>query len=124
MIPSGPMNASFDGNLQSGGTPPVLPAQPKPRTGSARQLFAILLSLCLAFFLVDAAVSVIDDSVILLSGLHALSALRGLISFFAFLMALGVYGLIGLTPMVPKRLFLPIPAFALVSLLCVLPFAI
>ena len=39
-------------------------------------------------------------------------------------MALGVYGMIGLTPLVPKRLFLPIPMFALATLLGIFPIAI
>lgn len=89
-----------------------------------RSLLAILLSLCLAFFLVDAAVSLADDTLILFCGLHALSTLRGLISFLAWLMAVAIYCLIGLTPMVPKRLFLPIPLFALATLLGIFPFAI
>jgi DNA-binding transcriptional MerR regulator len=39
-------------------------------------------------------------------------------------MALGIYGLIGLTPMVPKRLFLPIPLFSLAVMLSAFPFTI
>jgi hypothetical protein len=98
------------------------PSNPKPR--SARHLFAILLSVCLGLFLLDGVVSFTDDSLTLLGWLHPLSALRGLTSFFALLVVVGVYVLIGLTPMVPKRLFLPIPAFVLVTTLGVLPLAI
>ena len=118
------MIPSSNDNLQSSSVPPALSPQANPKSGSARQLFASLLSLCLALFLADAVVSFADDSLILFCGLHPLSALRGLTSFFALLMAVGVYGLIGLTPMVPKRLFLPIPIFALVAMLGVFPFAI
>ena len=89
-----------------------------------KNLFAFLLSLCLALFLVDAAVSLLDDSLILFFGLHIFSLVRGLVAIFGALMALGVYGLIGLTPMVPKRLFLPIPLFHLALILASFPFAI
>jgi hypothetical protein len=82
------------------------------------------LSLCLALFLVDAAVSLLDDSLILFFGLHIFSLFRGLVAIFGALMALGVYGLIGLTPMVPKKLFLPIPLFHLSLILVAFPFAI
>jgi len=89
-----------------------------------KNLVAILLSLCLALFLVDAVVSLLDDSLILFFGLHIFSLVRGLVAIFGALMALGVYGLIGLTPMVPKRLFLPIPLFHLALILVSFPFAI
>jgi hypothetical protein len=118
------MIPSSSDNLQSGGVPPALSPQPNPQSGSGRSLFANLLSLCLVLFLVDAVVSLADDSLIFLFGFHLLSALRGLTSFFALLMAAGVYVLIGLTPMVPKRLFLPIPAFTLVAIMAVFPVAI
>jgi hypothetical protein len=89
-----------------------------------KNLFANLLSLCLALFLVDAVVSLLDDSLILIFGLHIFSLFRGLVAIFGALMALGVYGLMGLTPMVPKRLFIPIPLFHLALILVSFPFAI
>jgi len=118
------MIPSSNNNLPSGDMPPALSPQSNPKSGSTRHLFAILLSLCLGLFLVDAVVSFADDSLILLGGLHPLSTLRGLTAIFAMLMAVGVYGLIGLTPMVPKRLFLPIPVFTLAAMLALFPFAI
>lgn len=118
------MNPSSNDNPQSGGVPPPLLPETNRKSGSARQVFAFLLSLCLVLFLVDAVISLADDSLILLGGLHPLSGLRGLTSFFATLMAVGVYGLIGLTPMVPKRLFLPIPLFNFVAILAAFPFMI
>jgi hypothetical protein len=118
------MIPASDDNLQSGGVPPTLSPQLNPKSRSTRHLFAIMLSLCLALFLVDAVVSFADDSLILFCGLHPLSAFRGLTSFFALFMAVGVYGLIGLTPMVPKRLFLPIPVFTAAAMLALFPFAI
>ncbi|MGD1090036.1 MAG: hypothetical protein ABR955_15130, partial [Verrucomicrobiota bacterium] len=83
-----------------------------------------LLSLCLGLFLADAVASLADDSLILFFGTHLFSVVREVISTVAALMAVGVYCLIGLTPMVPKRLFLPIPLFNLVAVLAVFPFAI
>jgi hypothetical protein len=52
------------------------------------------------------------------------SFIRELVSVFAFFMAVGVYVLMGLTPMVPKRLFLPIPLFTLATILAVFPIVI
>ncbi len=89
-----------------------------------RQVFAILLSLCLGLFLVDAGFSFLDDSLALFFDRHSVSMFREVISILATLMALGIYVLIGLTPMVPKRLFLPIPLFYLVTTLALYPFAI
>lgn len=99
--------------------PPLLPA-----SNRLRNSFAILLSLCLALFLADATASVLDDLLIVFFGLHIFSLLRAIVGIFALLMALGVYGLIGLTPMVPKRLFVPIPLFQLAASLALFPLAI
>lgn len=104
--------------------PPLLSPESKHKSGSRRQFFAILLSLCLALFLIDAVVSLVDDSLILFFGLHVFSVIRGLVAILALLMAVGLYGLMGLTPMVPKRLFLPIPLFCLVVMLAVFPIMI
>ncbi|HTB85203.1 MAG TPA: hypothetical protein VK742_16275 [Candidatus Sulfotelmatobacter sp.] len=104
--------------------PPPLPKETTRNVSSLPHLFSILLSLCLGLFLVDAVVSLVDDSLILLHGLHPLTAVRQIISSITALMALGVYGLIGLTPKVPKRLFLPIAFFNLAAVLAVIPFAI
>ena len=124
MIPSDPVIPSSNDNLQSGSVPPPLLPDANRKSESARHIFAILLSLCLALFLVDAVISLADDSLIQLGGLHPLSALRGLVGFFAMLMAFGVYALMGLTPMVPKRLFLPIPLFNVVVMLAGFPLTI
>lgn len=103
---------------------PVVPSVPERKFGSLRRSVAILLSVCVAVFVADAVFSFADDSLILFFGLHILSFLRGLLSFIAVVMAVGVYALIGLTPMVPKRLVLPIPAFYLVAMLAIFPLAI
>ena len=86
-----------------------------------KKLLCILLSLCLGLFLADAVVSLADDTLILFFDLRLLSLIRGTVFFFAMLMAALVYVLLGVTPMIPKRLFLPVtlfnPAAELVAIL-------
>lgn len=103
-------------------SPPVL--EPPQKSSRLRQMFAIALSLCLGLFLVDAIVSFLDDSLACFFNLHPISVLREIISVLATLMAVGIYLLVGLTPLVPKRLFLPIPLFCLGATLAIYPFAI
>ena len=124
MVPSNPNNPPAKDLAHPASAPPLLPPESKRKPGSFRQFFAILLSLCLALFLVDAVVSLVDDSLILFFGLHIFSLIRGLVAILALLMGVGLYGLMGLTPMVPKRLFLPIPLYFLVVLLAVFPIMI
>ena len=102
--------------------PPLLPD--KSNRKSTRHVISVLLSLCLAVFLADGVVSLVDDSFVLFFGVHSFSLLRGLVSVAGLFVGLGVYGLIGLTPMVPKRLFLPIPIFFLASMLALFTLAI
>jgi hypothetical protein len=103
-------------------SPPLLPAQ--PNKSSSRRFLTVLLSLCLALFVLDGVTSFLDDALILFLHVHAFSLLRGLISLATMFMALGLYGLIGLTPMVPKRVFLPIPMFFLAAMLAMFTLAI
>jgi len=100
----------------SGPSPP-----PHLKSPSAKQPLAILLSLCLGLFLADALISLLDDSLVLLLDAHPLTAIRGIIGFFALLVALLVYVLMAVTPMIPKRLFLPITLFNLLAVLLVAP---
>ena len=101
--------------------PPLLQPQPAPKSSAGRQVLAILLSVCLGLFLADAVVSLLDDSITLLFGTHLLTGLRGMVCLLAMLMALVIYGLMGLTPMIPKRLFLPVTLFNPVAALAVVP---
>jgi len=101
-------------------SPPPLPAKPN----RARNLFAILLSLCLGLFLADAVVSLVDNSLILFLNLHVLSMIQGILCLFAVLTGIVIYGLMGLTPMIPKRLFLPVTLFNPLAALAMVPFAI
>jgi hypothetical protein len=106
------------------GPPPPLPPEPAHKSGLGRQVLAFLLSLCLGLFLADAVVSLVDDSLILLFDLRVLTVVRGIVFFFALLVAVVVYGLMGLTPMIPKRLFLPLTLFNPLAALAVIPLAI
>lgn len=132
----------FSDNPQAGSAPPPLPAPEPPvirapppvadsppsksirKSISARNLLAILLSLCLGLFLADAVVSLADDSLVLFFDIRLLSGIRVMTGFFATLLVIVIYGLMGLTPMIPKRLFLPLPLFVLMSVLLVVPFLI
>jgi hypothetical protein len=92
-------------------TPPVLPPESAPKPGPLVQVLVLLLSVCLGIFLADAIVSVVDDALIVAGGWHLLSLVRGAMFLAVTLAALVLYVLIGLTPMVPKRLFLPVALF-------------
>jgi len=89
-----------------------------------KKLLSILLSLCLGLFLAGGAVSVADDSLVLLFGLHLLTMMSLILTLIAMLMAMLVYGLMGLTPMIPKRVFLPVTLFYVAALLAVFPISI
>ena len=108
-----PVNNHF----QSGGAPPPILPESKPKSGSGRHLLVILLNLFLALFLASGFVSLMDDSLVLLFGLHLLTVMSGILTFIAMLAAVLVYGLMGLTPMIPKRVFLPVTLFYVASLL-------
>src|SRR6266481_9552294 len=101
--------------------PPPLPNRPSSRLP---HLLSILLSLCVGLFLVDAVVSLVDDSLIVFFGIHLLAGMRGMVFLVASLMAVAVYFAMGLTPMIPKRLFLPLTLFGLVTQLAFVLFAI
>lgn len=104
--------------------PPVLtntPLLPAGKSASFRQFVAGFLSLCLGIFLATGAVSVLDDSLVLFFGLHLLTVANAILTFITFLLFLLVYGLMGLTPIIPKRVFLPVILFMGLGLLVVFP---
>jgi hypothetical protein len=86
-----------------------------------KKLLSTLLSLCLGLFLACGAVSLVDDSLVLLFGLHLLTTTSLILFGFAVLLTVVVYGLMGLTPMIPKRVFLPVTLFYVAGLLVVFP---
>ena len=98
-----------------------LPPPPPPGSGSLPKTLAILLSLYLGLFLADALISLVDDTVALLFKIHPLGMFRGLLAFLVILTSLGVYGLMGLTPMISKRLFLPLTLFIPLTFLAAVP---
>ena len=100
-------------------SPPPLPE--KPRRKSLKHLLTILLSLCLATFLADGLISLLDDTAILLFDNHGLTILRVVVFLPAALLALVVYVLMGLTPRIPKGIFLPVTLFNLIAQLVVIP---
>jgi hypothetical protein len=103
------------------GVPPLLTPDRPRKPSAVRQLILILLSLYLGLFVVDAVVSLVDDSLIVLLDIHAFTAIRGVVFFFVTILAIGTYGLMALTPMIPKRLFLPVTLFNPVAVLGSLP---
>jgi hypothetical protein len=107
----------------AGGSAPPLP-EPAHKPGPLRQILTLLLSVCLALFLADAVVSLADDSLILLCGIRLLAVVRGVVWALALLAAFVVYLLMGLTPMVPKRVFLPLTLFNPAATLTMIPLAI
>ena len=84
----------------------------------------MFLSLCLALFLVSGMVSAVDDSLVLLLRFHLLTAISGILFCLSFLIAMLVYVMMGITPLVPKRLFLPVTLFYAAALLLTLPILI
>ncbi len=84
----------------------------------------MVLSLFVVLFVADALVSLIDDSLILFFESHALTGIRGLLAPFVLLLAIVIYVLMGLTPMIPKRLFLPLALFNPLVVLATLPLLI
>jgi len=119
--PPGPA-AAVGASLQS--APPVLTDSPPAAAGKAsffRQLVAVFLSLCLGLFLAAGIVSLLDDSLILIFSRHFLTLASGILGCISFCLLLLIYGLMGLTPIIPKRVFLPILFFTGLGLLVVFP---
>ena len=109
------------GSPPDGNTSPGIPAA-APSAGSP--LLAGFLSVFILLFLADGILSFADDSLILLKNAHALTNLRLLVGLAEFVATIVLYGLMALTPMIPKRLFLPLALFGPASLLLGIPFVI
>jgi hypothetical protein len=111
------------------GAPPPLIAAPPPlppvrKDSGGRKFVAVLLSACLVLFLADALVSFLDSSLILLCKTHFLGAFREIVFAMYLLSALATYVLMALTPMIPKRIFVPVTLFNLIAGLGFIPFLI
>lgn len=86
-----------------------------------KQTISVVLNLYLGLFVASGVVSLVNDSLCLLWGLQFLSVISGILSFISFLIAVVVYVLMALTPMVPKRIFLPVTLFYAAGFLATLP---
>jgi len=128
-LPMAVNNPTADGTTKpgTGPVPPVImnaPAGPAGKFASFRNFVAVCLSLCLGLYLAAGAVSLLDDSFVLLWGLHLFTLASGILSFIAFFLLLLIYGLMGLTPIIPKRVFLPVIIFTGLGLMAVFPIMI
>jgi hypothetical protein len=132
--PMAPKVPSAANGLPSDGAPPPLTpappviANPPPKLDGKsspwRKPATILLSLFLGFFLASGLVSVLDDSCVLLLGNQLFTAISGILTLITLLVTTLVYGLVGLTPVIPKRIVLPVVFLTGLSLLLTLPVAI
>ena len=104
------------------GVPP--PLGPPSSGSSVRPVLAMVLSLCLGFFLADAFVSLADDSSMVFFNVHLLAGLRLMVALFALLMVVVVYVLMAVTPMIPKRFFVPVTLFSPAAILLGTPLLI
>ena len=108
------------------GQPPLIqqaspPALPIHKSKGGRQALLLLLNLCLALFLAGAVLSFMDDSLLLLFNVPILTGPRGILVTFATFIGLLVYVTMGFTPLIPKRLFLPVALFNPAALLLAIP---
>jgi hypothetical protein len=106
------------------GNVPPPPIAPVAQSESGRQGLAIFLSLFLGLFLADAFVSLADDSLICFAKLLALTPFRMLLGLLATLGTLVLYVLMAFLPAIPKRLFVPLALFPLITTLLGLPFLV
>jgi hypothetical protein len=106
--------------------PVIIQAAPSstPAASPTRQLVAAILSICLAAFLIDGILSLADSCLSLFFNVHVLSSFRALAGWLSVITALVTYVLMGITPMVPKRVFLPVTLFNPVGVLVFIPLMI
>lgn len=100
--------------------PSLLPEAQRP-SGGLRKVVAVLLGVFLIVFLADAVVSLADDSLNLFFRMQPLMVTRIVLSLLAGLLAVLIYGLMVFTPMIPKRVFVPLTLSGVVAQLAVLP---
>ena len=85
---------------------------------------AAFLSFCLGIFLADGVVSWLSDSLLLFGGFNFLVLPNGILTCISALLLLLIFVLTGITPLIPKRVFLPILLFNFLGLLAMFPFSI
>lgn len=79
------------------------------------------LNLCLGLFLFTGLLSLLDDSLVLIFRMRSLSVPSGILGLVGLVVMLLIYGLMGITPIIPKRVFLPLILFSLIGLLLGFP---
>jgi hypothetical protein len=108
--------------------PPLVVVIPPPvltgKTSASRKAMAVLLSGFLGLFIVSGLFSILDDACALFAGSHFFTTINGTVTFVTALVAILVYGLMGLTPLVPKRIFLPVLLLMALSFFGTMPVAI
>src|SRR4051812_42297761 len=119
-----PLQPSLPPLIPTTGAPPPLPGARRRDSSPLRKVISFLLSLCLVLFIAHGFVSLLDDCLILFLHAHVLGGLRGIAFLFAIVAGIGIYALMGLTPMIPKRLFLPVSLFNPLAGLAIIPFLI
>lgn len=93
-------------------------ASPPP---PAHPVIAMLLKGFLVLFLIQAAVALMDDTALWITGSSWLSGLRVLLVLLLVPAMLAVYGMLALFPSIPKRCFLPLALYAPLATLASLP---
>src|SRR5262245_60806882 len=96
-------------------SPPMLPSTPPATPSGLRLSITLLLGAGLALFIGDGLVSLLDDTLIVLFDLHLLSSVREIVFLWSMLVAGVIYCVMALSPMVPKRIFLPLTLFNLLA---------
>lgn len=87
-------------------------------------MMRLFINFFLTGFALDAAVSVVDDFFFLLSGEHAMGALRELLALAVFGLSIIVYLALGIDSRLPKRMLLPLTLFVAWATFGCLPLSI
>ncbi len=75
-------------------------------------VLAVLLNAFWVAFVADTAISIVDELLLVVTGLHLLAWLRGPVAGVVLLASLPLYGTMALTPRIPRRLVAPLALFA------------
>jgi hypothetical protein len=108
-------------NVAAMSAPIAPPPLPTDAARPAVSGLATCLGVILALFLANAAVSFLDDSLLLFAGRQDLTVVRALFLLLMLPLGLIAYLMMALAPGVPKRVFLPVALFIPVSYVGVLP---
>jgi hypothetical protein len=102
--------------------PPVIAPPPPPKpANSLRKAVAVLMSLYLGLVVLGFLVSGLDDSCSWFLGFHVLDIPSAILTCLTIPATIIIYGLMGLTPMVPKRVALPLVCLIVLPLLAAIP---